>query len=161
PANSFLPHPLLCSPEGVVSVLPDHMHEGWCEVPDKLATRTFKLGASANVREYPDYTPPGAPASFVPQPLAPAIAPTGGVAAGTITPVLDTDNAHSPATTATKGHTFGVIGAWDGHLVNKGRVVVDSTFHHFFNVNLTGDRFLENENLAPEHKQKLHGFYVP
>jgi hypothetical protein len=35
--------------------------------------------------------------------------------------------------------SFGVIGAWDGHRVQRGRVVVDATWHHFFNINLVGD----------------------
>jgi hypothetical protein len=145
-----LPHPLLCSPEGVVRYLPDHMHEGWCEVPDDLAARTFTLAGSA-VREYPDSGADG--------PVAPEIVATGRVAAGTTSPALDPE--HTGGTTATVGKTFGVIGAWDGHRVSKGRVVVDSTWHHFFNINLTGDRYLENNGLSAAHEQKLHGFYVP
>jgi hypothetical protein len=38
---------------------------------------------------------------------------------------------------------------------------VDSTFHHFFNINLTGDRYLEDDNLGPAHEQKKYGFFVP
>ena len=38
---------------------------------------------------------------------------------------------------------------------------MDSTWHHFFDINLTGDRYLEDESLGPQHAQKLHGFYVP
>lgn len=53
-----------------------------------------------------------------------------------------------------------MIGAWDGHRVGKGRVVVDSTWHHFFDINLTGDRFLEDDALPAIHDQKQHGFYV-
>ena len=159
PAHRFLPHPLLCSPAGMVIYLPDHMHEGTCEVPDNLAARTFKLGAATDVREYPDYLPAGAPAGFVPQPLAPEVVATGKVLAGTRSPALDTD-AHRGGLAPTEGVDFGVIGAWDGHRVGKGRVVVDSTFHHFFNINLTGDRYLEDDGLGPQHQQKLSGFYV-
>lgn len=37
---------------------------------------------------------------------------------------------------------FGLIGVWDGHhpAANQGRVVVDATWHHWFNVNLRGLR---------------------
>ncbi len=37
---------------------------------------------------------------------------------------------------------FGLLGVWDGHDpdADKGRVVVDSTWHHWFDVNLTGLR---------------------
>ena len=33
---------------------------------------------------------------------------------------------------------FGVLAAYDGHKANVGRVVVDATWHHWFNINLTG-----------------------
>lgn len=157
-ARKRLPHPLLCSPDGAVTYLPDHMHEGRCEVPDKLAGRTFTI-AGASLREYPDYLPPNAPAGYVPQALAPEIVATGSVLPGTTSPALD--SAHFGSPDPADARTFGVIGAWDGHRVGKGRVVVDSTWHHFFNINLTGDRYLEDNALPPQHQQKLNGFYVP
>ncbi|HWM88615.1 MAG TPA: hypothetical protein VNO33_22350 [Kofleriaceae bacterium] len=39
---------------------------------------------------------------------------------------------------AVDGRTFGVLGAYDGHLASVGRIAVDSTWHHWFNVNLVG-----------------------
>lgn len=159
PAFRYLPHPLLCSPDGVVSFLPDHMHEGTCEVPGNLATRTFKIGA-ATLREYPDYTPSNPPSGYVPVPLAPEVVATSQILPGITTPALDPD-AHTGGADPAIGVTFGAIAAWDGQRVGKGRVVVDATWHHFFNINLTGDRYLEDDNLPPQHQQKLHGFYVP
>jgi hypothetical protein len=157
-ARKYLPHPLLCSPQGAVKFLPDHMHEGWCEVPTAL-DGTFTLGGQAT-REYPDYTPDNAPSGYVPRPLPPEVVATGHVKLNTTSPALDTA-AHTGGTAATNDVTFGVIGAWDGHRVSKGRVVVDSTWHHFFDINLTGDRYLEDDALGAQHEQKLHGFYVP
>jgi hypothetical protein len=154
PAQRFFPHPLLCSPEGMVTWLPDHMHEGWCEVPGNLATRTFTIG-NTTLREYPDYAPPNTPGA----PLAPEIVATGQVLPGATSPAVDP--AHVGDSTPANGKSFGVIGAWDGHLVGKGRVVVDSTWHHFFDINLSGDRFLEDNNLPTDQTQKLYGFYVP
>ncbi len=156
-ARKYLPHPLLCSPQGAITFLPDHMHEGWCEVPTSVSG-TFILGGST-MREYPDYTPANAPPGYMPTPLEPEVVATGHVNQNTTSPALDT--AHTGGTALTNEMTFGVIGAWDGHRVGKGRVVVDSTWHHFFNINLTGDRYLEDDNLGPQHAQKLHGFYVP
>ncbi len=51
---------------------------------------------------------------------------------------------------------FGLIGVWDGHdpAANSGRVLVDSTWHHWFNVNLFGLR-AENGN---EYKDILAYF---
>lgn len=158
PATKYLPHQLLCSPDGQVKWLPDHMHEGWCEVPGQLETRTFTLNA-ANVREYPDYTPDNPPPGFVPEPLAPEVVATGQVLPGVTSPALDM--VHTGGTAPAQGKTFGVIGAWDGHRVGKGRVVVDATWHHFFDINISGDRYLENNSLGSQHEQKLHGFFVP
>jgi len=40
---------------------------------------------------------------------------------------------------ATKhGQEIGVISAYDGHNVDVGRIVADSTWHHWFDINLTG-----------------------
>lgn len=156
-AHKYVPHPLLCSPQGAITWLPDHMHEGTCEVPANLHG-TFTLAGQV-VREYPDYTPTNAPQGYVPAPLEPEVVATGQVKKNRTSPALDLE--HTGGTVPTNEMTFGVIGAWDGHRVGKGRVVVDSTWHHFFDINLTGDRYLENDNLGPQHAQKLHGFYVP
>ncbi|WP_396152166.1 hypothetical protein [Flavobacterium sp.] len=41
--------------------------------------------------------------------------------------------------TPTIAHSFPSIGVWDGRLANVGRIVVDSTWHHFVNINLNGE----------------------
>lgn len=38
----------------------------------------------------------------------------------------------------TEPHCFPSIAVWDGRLANVGRIVVDSTWHHFVNINLNG-----------------------
>lgn len=114
------PHPLLCGPRGVIRVLPDHPHEGQCVVPTNTErTDTF---AGFTIVEYP----PGTGGS--PRPLPEVIA-TSSVLAGT------TSGGKQP----TQAHTFGAIGAYDGHRAGVGRVVTDATWHHFVNVNLIGD----------------------
>lgn len=37
-----------------------------------------------------------------------------------------------------QGQEFGVVSAYDGHIVDVGRIVADSSWHHWFDVNLTG-----------------------
>jgi hypothetical protein len=150
-AEHKYPHPLLCSPDGVVTFLPDHMHEGLCELPDNLASRTFKLGKHT-LPEYPD-----CPSTN--DPLAPELVATGQVLGGHPTPAFNSA-VHTPSTELTISHPFGVICAWDGHRVGKGRVVVDSTFHHFVNINLTGDRFLSQITGVAADDQRFFGFYV-
>lgn len=150
------PHPVLCTPLGVMDVLPDHMHEGACDVPNHLASRTYILNGMVR-REYPDYTPRDGSAS----PLAPEVIAEVVIPKGRTSEVLD--SVHTGGTIPTTGGTYGVIGVWDGHLVNQGRVVVDATWHHFFNINLSGDRYLEDVVYNPgmtKHLQKLFGFFV-
>jgi len=116
-------------------VLPDHMHEGLCEIPPNLTTEYTFADGITKIREYPDYTPVSPPPGFLPIPLKPEVVANGKI--------------------NYNGEPFGVIAAWDGHRVQKGRVVVDSTWHHFVNVNLTGDRSPGNTD-----QQKRRGFYV-
>jgi hypothetical protein len=102
------PHPVLCGPAGPIVFLPDHMHEGQCEVPGDL-TRTYTF-ESLTGDEYPS--------------------------------VDGWREAPEVIAWATSKETstveFGVLAAYDGHRVDVGRVLVDSTWHHWFNVNLKG-----------------------
>jgi hypothetical protein len=117
---TFHPHPVLCGPRGVIRVLPDHPHEGECYVPSDL-TGSFTFDGYT-IEEYPGLAG-GAR-------LAPEVIATSTIVGGR-------------AATDVKGpvtpRSFGAIGAWDGHQVSRGRVLVDATWHHFFNINLVGD----------------------
>jgi hypothetical protein len=103
------PHPVLCGPDGVIKHLPDHMHEGLCEVPADLS-KIWTFDGQA-FTEYP--TSPGG-TQVVPEVIAHA------------------------RSRNTNNQEFGVLAAYDGHVANVGRVVVDATWHHWFNINLTG-----------------------
>ncbi|GAA4467676.1 hypothetical protein GCM10023189_51760 [Nibrella saemangeumensis] len=100
------PHLVLCSPDGAINVLPDHMHEGNCEVPADL-TKAFNFAGYA-IQEYPMV----GRARLTPEVIAEAV-----------NHVTNSD--------------FGVIAVLDGHQTNQiGRVLVDATWHHFFNINI-------------------------
>jgi len=132
-------HPLLKLNDGrTLSVLPDHMHEG--EVIDPFdpqfhfsPTITFATG-TASEQMFVEYPNGKNNLQVVPQILA-----TGKVLGGHTT--LSAENAHksSQATIPTQARDFGVIGAYDGQWSWRGRVCVDSTWHHFFDINLIGD----------------------
>lgn len=117
------PHPLLCGPRGVIEILPDHMHEGECIVPATLDLSTTFDG----------YTSPEYPA-------ASGIQSMPDVVARGIVTAHETDNTAlgSIQDVASTPKQFGCIGAYDGRPVGVGRVVVDSTFHHFVNINIDG-----------------------
>jgi hypothetical protein len=121
------PHPLMCGPRGAIKVAPDHMHEG--EVIEPWDTGTTLTFAGQSFVEYPA-------ASDGTQPL-PQI-----VAWGRVLPETDTstEGAHTgDPNDIAQVRTFGVVGAYDGHRAGTGRVAVDSTWHHFFDINLIGD----------------------
>ena len=116
------PHPLLCGPHGVIDVMPDHAHEGECYEPSDL-NRSFTYDGETFV-EYPT-----APNGHKPRPQ-----------------VIAWSNEVGPRTAAdVKGNLnlkkFGSICAYNGHEAEIGRVVVDATWHHFFNINLKGELF--------------------
>lgn len=115
------PHPLLCGPHGVINVLPDHMHEGECVVPTNLG-QTFTFNGYSG----PEY-PSGDYGQVIPDVIA-----RGEVFAHT----TDNTGIDGIVDVESRAKEFGCIGAYDGHAVNVGRVVVDSTFHHFVNINV-------------------------
>ncbi|MFI6098084.1 hypothetical protein ACIA8G_21200 [Lentzea sp. NPDC051213] len=107
------PHPLLCGPRGVITVLPDHPHEGECYVPaDLSATFTFD---GYQTTEYP-----------------------GGIAPEVIATSAQCGHVDDVHKGVVDSAFFGAIGAYDGFRAGVGRVVVDATWHHFFDINLIG-----------------------
>lgn len=114
------PHPLLSKSRGVIKVLPDHMHEGECYVDEDL-TKTFSFDGYTTT-EYPILPKTGKP--LKPEVIAEAIV-IGG-------------HKDEYSNLPTKAKIFGVLGAYDGHKVNVGRVAVDATWHHFVNINIIG-----------------------
>lgn len=108
------PHPLLCGPRGAIRVLPDHPHEGECYEPADLSA-TFTFDGYA-VTEYP-----------------------GGVAPEVVAWSQVQGRQVDGNKGVLNGRSFGAIGAYDGHRAGVGRVAVDATWHHFFNINLVGE----------------------
>jgi hypothetical protein len=111
------PHALLQAPSGPIEVAPDHPHEGEIVVPPALVS-PVKIG-SLTIDEWPTV------AGVQPAPEIIAFGMTYGGAFPGKDAVLDP-------------RAFGVVGAWDGHLASVGRVAVDSTWHHFVNINIDG-----------------------
>ena len=109
----WYPHPILCGIDGVIDVLPDHMHEGECVVAAPLPGTDFPGG------------------------IEPEVIATAEVLAHT------TDNSSEGpfgVDVASTARTFGILGAYDGHRpgADVGRIVVDATWHHWVHVNLRG-----------------------
>ena len=122
------PHPLLCSRSGAITEFPDHMHEGEVVVPSALDAQVAYPGLGA----FDEY-----PAGTDGQRVSPEV-----VAWGWTTGRADPEVMHGIHTgdpSAATPRWSGTIGAYDGHRAGVGRVVVHSTWHHFFDINLIGD----------------------
>ena len=130
--NEAQPHPLLADHRGAIDVLPDHPHEGVCLVPADL-TQAFEF-AGYSGSEYPAVDGVR---------LAPEVIATSTVTGGHTTTGLTLSK--PPVT----GRTFGAIGSYDGHRAGVGRVVVDSTWHHFMNWNLRGGKKRGDDYACP------------
>ncbi len=99
------PHPVLCGPDGPITVLADHQHEGEAMAPS-VAPGDAAWPTKAGHQERPE--------------------------------VIAWGRIKDPAATK-HGEEIGVLSAYNGHNVDVGRILADSTWHHWFDINLTGD----------------------
>jgi hypothetical protein len=120
-----VPHPLLCAQDGVIDKFPDHMHEGEVIADDEVELdRALGIPGYSGV-EYPPAVDPQDPR---PRPQV--------VAHGRTTPQFQHEFG------AVNAKRFALVGAYDGDPAEIGRVVVDSTWHHWFSINIHGLRLL-------------------
>lgn len=128
-ARKSRPHEILCHPfHGPIDVMPDHAHEGLC------LTEAEITGDPARAAEFPG--------------VLPKVIATGRV-------VPDPPHVHAKGDVDARDiPMISVYDGWDddGH---KGRIVVDSTWHHWMDLNLLG---LEAENGPEWHK--IQRFFV-
>ncbi len=128
-----LAHPILQGPDGPLAIFPDHMHEGEVALPWTLNdTLTFN---GQSFLEYP---------SLDGHQEGPSIIARGTVNGGHTTVVegslCEQQNFVSDGTpTAPGGRSLDILCAYDGHKVGVGRVVTDSSFHHYIDLNVIGD----------------------
>ena len=143
-------HPAIQGATGVLAVYPDHMHEGEVIAPtgaqltQTSAADTTLSFAGSGFTEFPTLNGH----QEVPVVLATSASGSGGGLSGHVTEVPSGMN---PEDVACENQNFGADGsvcevrtnntlaAYDGHTVNRGRIVTDSSFHHFLDLNLLGD----------------------
>ena len=121
------PHPLLCSATGPITEFPDHMHEGEVVVPSDLNAQLTLGGTTFD--EYPKDSSGNR--------VSPEVVAWGWTTGRADPEVMQGIHVGDPQTSTPRW--TGTIGAYDGHQVGVGRVVVHSTWHHFFDINLIGD----------------------
>lgn len=142
----YRPHPVMCSGLGPIDQFPDHMHEGSL-VEGELVELDRRLDIPGH--DGPEY-PEG-----VPEFLAAGITDTSGfpwrprpqiIAFGRTTNLSFPDElsrvnagaAMAIGPTAFGMKRVGLVSVYDGHAANVGRVVCDSTWHHWLSINLNG-----------------------
>lgn len=143
------PHPLLCGENGVIDHFPDHMHEGAVfEDHEVLLDQPLGIPGFDGV-EYPT----------VPIVIGATDATASAAARRGPEPFENRPRpqvvAHGWTTNQdSEPRRFGLIGAYDGDAVGLGRVVVDSTWHHWFSMNLVGFR-----DEAPSLYRGMQNYY--
>jgi hypothetical protein len=137
------PHPLFQSMLGIIDRFPDHMHEG-----EIIADGDVQLDWPLDIPGYAGAEYPSVPvvlASGLSSDLLPFQRPRPRVVAygrttnpvppgevGSVLSLLTFPNAKPFGLTK----RFGLVGVYDGDRVGIGRVVVDSTWHHWLSINI-------------------------
>ena len=142
------PHPILCGRSAVIESFPDHMHEGGLFEDDEVALNTPLDIANYDRVEYPT-VPPLVEAAMI-----------GGTAAGEVAVLGFQPRPHVIAHGLTTNtdfvpRVFAMVGTYDGDPLGIGRVVVDSTWHHWFSLNLVGLR-----DLSPDVYAGMQDYYI-
>ncbi|HEX8364262.1 MAG TPA: hypothetical protein VF603_03145 [Allosphingosinicella sp.] len=141
-------HPILVNGDHDIAFFPDHMHEGDC-IPgwDGFSWGQNPIMGSPIV-EFRTLT--GDPIER-PQVIA------KGEALGHATPA----GAGAPGGTdiVATPKTIGILAAYDGFAVGVGRIVTGSTFHHYVDINLTGDKRVDTQpEIDKVGADAQHGF---
>ena len=144
-----LPHAVLATPTGAIETFPDHMHEGDVIVDDQVQLDNPLDIIAYDRPEYP-FVPvtinPGSAGTITvndsrsrPRPHVAAYGRTTNLSPP-VTPVTHALAARESGAEVTSLTTkqFALIGTYDGDSVGIGRVVVESTWHHWFSLNLHG-----------------------
>jgi hypothetical protein len=144
-------HPILQGGSAPLWRFPDHMHEGEVVTPASL-----NQVLTINGNPYTEFPTVGGN-----QP-APAVIATGSVVGGHSTivfgPLMGCEqNNFGSVMVETVANTIGILCIYDGRRAGVGRIVTDSSFHHYVDVNLIGDPC----GSSPDRKQGFGLAYVP
>ncbi|MDQ1487090.1 MAG: hypothetical protein QOJ62_2783 [Actinomycetota bacterium] len=134
------PHPLMCSSSGPIEFFPDHMHEGEVTVPASLNDVVTLPGLTFD--EYP--------LGSDGQRVSPEVV-AWGLSGGYADPEV-MHGVHVGDPVPSFRRWSGTVGAYDGHRAGVGRVVVDATWHHFFDINLIGDNAANRPSFTDPRK---------
>ncbi|KAH0558620.1 hypothetical protein GP486_004726 [Trichoglossum hirsutum] len=142
-------HPILQTSSGPLNVMPDHMHEGEVcgfggsrgALPYSIIESLSYVGPDfAGSLEYPTIYPVnGQPHQERPEILATGVVQAGHVTTSSKPAGVCNDPFYGDPQPTAGISTLNIISAYDGHAAGVGRVITDSSFHHYLDVNLLGD----------------------
>lgn len=146
-------HPILRRNGQDIVVYPDHMHEGQTlgEVPGYDYDQTLSFDGEDFV-EFP---------SVDGEQPKPEVIATGQVLANTSRAVADGSDIGSGSASV---KTVNTLSVYDGRLAGVGRIVTGATFHHYVDINLTGDTDVvpgQAQTRVGPDGAKGHGFAHP
>lgn len=128
--GSWGAHPVWYTTVGISREYPDHMHEGEILAAPWETDRVFTFN-STPFTEYPPTIGGGAPP------------PMPQIIAWSFSNGDQNDNhngePHAGDPNPSETRPFGAVGIYDGRPAGIGRILVDSTFHHYTDINLIGD----------------------
>jgi hypothetical protein len=130
----YAPHPILCTRAGIIETFPDHPHEG-----EVIADEDVRLDEPLLIPGYASVEYPGGKGRPTPKVIAYG---------------RTTHRQWNRIKYLVHPRRFGLIGTYDGDSVGIGRVVVDSTWHHWMSENLVG---FEADN--PEMMTLMASYY--
>lgn len=147
------PHPLMCTPYGPIQHFPDHMHEGEV-VPEDLVDLDRDVGIPGYDKpEYPPAVPEFLPFGTTEGTRSPRPRPQVIAYGRTTNPILPGGPLESRENALYRFVSlgfkrFGLVSVYDGARANVGRVVCDSTWHHWFSYNLDAIATAGNTDFA-------------
>ncbi|WP_347986203.1 hypothetical protein [Methylomonas sp. AM2-LC] len=185
PLYALIPsHPAMQGASGVLTIFPDHMHEGEViaasgdQLKQTSASDTTLAFAGAGFTEFPSISGYREPPKVLAQ-VATGTPGAGGTLVGHVTdigeggptPNCENKNFSSDGTVCQAipfvHNVSGVnaLAAYDGATMNVGRIVTDSSFHHYLDLNLLGDPCSidvakQSGFKGTPHLAELDAFYV-
>jgi hypothetical protein len=152
-AQTIPPHPILRSGDRDLVIYPDHMHEG--QTLGEVAGYDYGQSLVFNGETFTEFPEV---AGYRPKPQVIAV---GEVPGYSIRDATTTGFVDSALATPKNVNT---LSAYDGRLAGVGRVVTGATFHHYVDINLTGDidiNSADRKARAGADAEKNHGFAHP
>jgi hypothetical protein len=137
----WAPHPVLCSPWGAIDILPDHMHEGLVrEDADVDLSGSYSVDGATRA-EFPSS------GQHRPQVVAWATVRGGSVVYNDL------------GSSTVDSRVVPSVAVYDGEPVNRGRIVVDATWHNWIDINVRGVGAGGATGLLGRHLELVQTYY--